>query len=178
MPSLGRARLLRALPFLLCGLGVAATLGPFLVPARSASPRFAATFDSPEALAREVVSAVQAGDAERLAALPLSEDEFRDHVWPEMPASRGIPVEYAWSDLSGKSGRSLQTSLANRAGRPLSVTGVEFLKRPTTYETFVVHRRARIHVRDEAGRPLSIDVIGSILQDGDRYKLFSYVVDR
>jgi hypothetical protein len=33
-------------------------------------------------------------------------------------------------------------------------------------------------VRDQHGREGGLDVIGSVLEQGGRYKLFSYVVDR
>ena len=40
------------------------------------------TRDSPAAVAQAVIDAVTAGNSAALASLALSEQEFRDHVWP------------------------------------------------------------------------------------------------
>ena len=54
-------------------------------------------------------------DRARLDALALSEQEFRDHVWPDLPAARperNLPFSYVWGDLHQKSNISLARDAA------------------------------------------------------------------
>ena len=51
-------------------------------------PPLAPAFASAEALAEAVLDRYRAGDEAGLRALALTEQEFRQHVWPELPAAR------------------------------------------------------------------------------------------
>ena len=165
-------------PAVLVGLGLAAAIAlPWLLPGARAAP-FSATFDSPRALGEEVLRRLGERDAEGLGTLALSEGEFKDAVWPEMPARGDVPVSYVWSDLQQKGRRSLAGSLARYGGRRFELLDVRFTKGTTPYRTFVVHRRARLLVRDEQGREGGLDLFGSVIERDGRFKLFSYVVDR
>src|SRR5687767_8103866 len=76
---------------------------------RGAPPLLNASSSSQD-LASAVLEALAQRDANRLRALALSEREFRDHVWPELPASRperNLPFSYVWGDLRQKSEESL-----------------------------------------------------------------------
>lgn len=46
------------------------------------------TFATPEALAQAVLTGLASEDVAGLKALALSEQEFKDHVWPELDTSR------------------------------------------------------------------------------------------
>lgn len=163
-------------PFLLLA-GVALAAGvPFVFPSASRPP-FDHTFESPRALAEEVLDGLQARDRDRLARLALSEREFKEEVWPEMPAEGRVPADYVWNDLQGKSSRSLAQSLIRYGGRSYTLVDMRFQKDAKVYETLVVHRRLQLLVRDEQGREGSLDALGSVIEKNGRYKLFSYVVD-
>jgi hypothetical protein len=148
---------------------------------RSASPALSHTFDSPEALASAVIDGLSRGDAAGLAALALSEDEFRHHVWPGLPVSRperNMPFEYVWKDLKTKSRAHLAARLKDPGIRQLAVREVVFDGEATEYPGFTVLRKARLLVRDPAGGgERSVRLFGSVLRKDGRYKLFSYVVD-
>jgi len=138
------------------------------------------TFDSPEALARVVLTALAERDQATLLALPLSDTEFRTIVWPELPSSRpevNLPVAYAWGDLRTKSLGHLGATLNRWGGRRLELAGVEFRGETTAYATYSVHRDPVVRVRVEGGEPERVRLFGSILERDGRFKLFSYVVD-
>jgi len=146
----------------------------------SDQPRLTATFDSPEDLARTVVAAVAREDRETLQRLPLSKDEFRLYVWPRLPASnpeQGMPLEYAWGELSQKSRGALAQTFARYKGRALEYLAVEFEGETTDYGTYKVHRDARVQVRLDDGRQVWLDLFGSVMEWKGKYKLFSYVTD-
>ena len=148
-------------------------------PTGSAVP-LANTFESPEALARGVLDALSANDAARLRALQLSEEEFKLHVWPELPVSRperNVPFEYAWGQLKQRSDGSLQTTLSRYAGRTLTFRRTRFTGETTKYASFEVMRDSEIIAADETGRELILRLSGSAMLKAGRYKLYSYVVD-
>ncbi len=135
---------------------------------------------SSEALAGAVLDALAAGDADRLATLALNGQEFRDVVWPELPASRperGVPVSYAWGDLRQKSSNALRRLVARWGGHRFTLLAVAYDGETTDYGAFLVHRETRLRVLDEAGREMEMHFYGSTLVRGDEHKVFSFVVD-
>lgn len=147
---------------------------------RAGTPPLAHTFESPEQLAIAVAAAIERNDADRLLSLALTEQEFRHHVWPRLPASRaerGVPFGLAWGQLYSRSRAYLRQTLAAHGGRRLDVVRVRFRGDATDHGAFRVRREAEVLVRDEKGADRSVRLFGSVLEQGGRYKLFSYVVD-
>jgi hypothetical protein len=141
--------------------------------------RFEHTFDSPLALATAVLAAAEARDRAALERLALSESEFRDEVYPEMPAWGRIPLAYVWGDLRQKSQNQVARLLATLGGQSLVVEDVVFDGGATAYRTFVVHRKPRLVIRERStGAKREMAVFGSVIEYGGRYRLFSYVVNR
>jgi hypothetical protein len=138
------------------------------------------TFESPEALARTVLEAFTARDTARLQSLALSEEEFRSHVWPELPTSRperNVPFDYAWGQLKQRSDGSLHSTIGRYAGRKLTFVRTRFNGETTKYASFEIMRESEIIASDEDGRDLILRLYGSAMVKDGRYKLFSYVVD-
>jgi len=158
---------------------LAAACGTPAEPTRSAGP-LSNTFESPEALARAVLDALAVRDVARLGALALSEAEFRDHVWPELPTSRperNVPFEYAWGQMRQQSEGSLSQTVARYGGAPLRFVRTRFTGETTDYATFSVRRESEIIATDANGRDLVLRLYGSAMVKDGRYKLFSFVVD-
>lgn len=133
-----------------------------------------------EALAAAVLDAVESRDAAALRSLALDEREFREHVWPELPVSRperNMPFGYVWTDVRTKSEAGLNAVLAAYGGRRYQLDRVRFTGGATQYETFVVHRDSVVDVRDGDGRRETLQLFGSVIEKGGRFKVFSYVVD-
>ena len=158
-------------------------LAAALIAAAACSPRapgFAPTFESPEALAAAVLDGVERRDAGRLRELALSEHEFRKWVWPHLPAGRpevNMPFDYFWKDLSRKSDASLASTLAEFGGQRLTLRRVEFGGATSDFGPFRVSREPMLTVTDAQGIERRIQVCGSMIEAGGRWKLFSHVVD-
>lgn len=138
------------------------------------------TYPSPEALAAAVISAVERRDATVLRGLALDEQEFREHVWPELPSSRperNLPFSYVWGDLHQKSEAGLGQTLAKHGGRHYSLIDVTFRGEPSRYPTYTVYRETVLKVRDERGAEAELRLFGSSLEKDSTWKVFSYVVD-
>jgi len=156
----------------------AACSGP-AEPTRCAAP-LSQTLASPEELARAVLAALERTDLAALRAMPLSEAEFRDHVWPELPTSRperNVPFDYAWGQLKQHSDGSLAETVGRYGGRPLRFIRTSFRGETTQYRTFSVMRESEIIAADETGRELILRLYGSAMLKDGRFKLYSYVVD-
>jgi hypothetical protein len=152
--------------------------------AACASPPAAAplanTFGTPHALADAVLDGFARRDETTLRGLALSAAEFREHVWPELPAARperNLPPDYVWGDLQQKSDASLRSLLAQHGGRRLTLESVSFAGETTGHQTYTVARKATLRVRDGQGTSSTIRLFGSVLQKDGRAKVFSYIVD-
>jgi hypothetical protein len=138
------------------------------------------TIGSPERLADAVLDALAARDRQALAALAVSGSEFRQRVWPELPASRperNVPLQYAWNDLAQKSSGGLSAVLAAYGGQRFTLRRVEFLGEKTIYRTFAIQRKTELVVTDAGGAEQRIRVFGSIIHADGLVKVFSYIVD-
>jgi hypothetical protein len=136
--------------------------------------------ESPEAVAAAVVAGLAARDAPGLRALALTEAEFRDIVWPRLPASRperNLPWDYVWNDLRAKSDAHLGELVTRWEDRGEDVVAVTFRGESTDYGPFRVHRESVVSLRARDGDPRSTRLFGSVIEMQGRFKVFSYVVD-
>ena len=151
-----------------------------LAAACSSVPPLANTVDSPDALARAVLDAVARRDRPALDAIALGEQEFRDHVWPELPAARperNLPFSYVWGDLRQKSEASVGRTLAEHGGHRLELVSIAFLGETTQYKSYLVRRKTELTVKDSTGAEQHVQLFGSVIEQSGRFKVFSYVVD-
>jgi hypothetical protein len=158
---------------IIIAIGVSSGCGAFSRPIPN-------SYESPEALARVVLSAVERRDAGALGAFALNKEEFEEHVWPELPAARperNLSVNFVWGDLNHKSNVALRETLAAHGGKKYEFIGIRFLGDTTAYESYRVHRESELTVRDADGTEQQLRMFGSVLEQDGRYKVFSYVVD-
>jgi hypothetical protein len=137
------------------------------------------SFSSADEAARAMLDAVATKDRTRLEAIALNEREFKDHVWPELPAARperNLPFSYVWGDLHQKSTQALTVLLARQGGKRYQLQRVRFSDM-TQYPSYVVHRESSFDVIDAAGKPQAMQLSGSMFEQNGRWKIFSYVVD-
>jgi hypothetical protein len=157
-------------------LNVAALLG---AAACRSVPALGHGYESAEALAMALLSALAHRDRSTLELLALSEREFRDHVWPALPASRperNLPFSYVWGDLRQKSTLGLSRTLNEHGGHRYQLERVTFAG-TTSYGPYRVHRDATFEVRGVGGGEATERFCGSMLEKGNCWKVFSYVVD-
>lgn len=135
---------------------------------------------SASALSRAVLDSFERRDVSALQRLAVNEQEFRDHVWPELPSARperNLPLQYVWGDLSQKSQAALGVTLARRGGQHYDLISVRFSAGTTRYDSYQIHRKAALTVKDADGAVTELRLFGSVLEKEGRFKVFSYVVD-
>ena len=136
--------------------------------------------ESPEALARAVLKAIEQRDSDALHALAINRQEFAEHVWQELPAARperNLSVSYVWGDLNQKSNIMLRETLAAHGGKKYDLVSVRFLGETTRYPSYLVHRESELTVGDTSGHEQNIRLFGSVIEKNKRFKVFSYVVE-
>jgi hypothetical protein len=135
---------------------------------------------SPDDLGRDLLAALAANDAGRMQALALSEEQFKDLVWPSLPASRperNLPFSYVWGDLKQKSEASLARTLQEEGGKRYDLKAIKMAEKPRLYPGFRVHEEVRFVVVDRAGVERTLTLCGSLFERDGAWKIFSFVVD-
>ena len=158
----------------LCATALAGCVGP------SRTAPLANTHPTAESLATAVLDAVGRRDVTALRALAVNEEEFRHHVWPELPAARperNLPFSFVWGDLRQKSEASLNETLAREGGRTGTLVGVTFAGLVTNFPSYTVRRDTVLTVKDSAGSMRAVRLFGSSLEKDGTWKVFSYVTD-
>ena len=133
-----------------------------------------------EGVARAILDAVARKDWETLRVFAVTEQEFRVHIWPSLPAARperNLPFSYIWGDLRQKSETSLAGMLAARGGQRYDLVSVAFGKSPTDYAGFRIYREPLLTVRTSDGSVEELRLTGSFLQKDGVWKVFSYLAD-
>lgn len=147
---------------------------------RSRPAPVAQTFASPEALAAAVLDGFVRKDRAALERLAISRQEFADHVWAELPASRperNLSARFVWSDLAAKSRRHLTRNLGLTLPTGARLSGIEFSGETSRYGALTFRRGSVVTVTDGEGRAVKVRLFGSMLEQNGRYKVFSYVTD-
>lgn len=160
-------------PLLLVVLGLIGVFGC------TSAPPLAGAHGSANALATALLDALARTDRTALEDMALTEREFREHVWPDLPAARperNLPFSYVWGDLHQKSTLRLPETLRQHGGKRYQLKGVTF-GGETRYAHYVVHRDSTLDVIDASGTARSLKVCGSFLEKDGAWKVFSYVID-
>ena len=137
-------------------------------------------FDSPEEAARQALELVAEGDAESLSQLALKEADFREAVYPRLPASRperNTSAEFLWGMLHQRSRHALAFTLDRHRGKRYELIAVDFVGETTDYGPFQVHRETVLTVSAPGGERGTLRIFGSMLEQDGRYQIFSFVTD-
>jgi hypothetical protein len=145
------------------------------------TPSLANAQPSAELLGREVLAALRQRNEPRLRDLAIGAEEFRRHVWPDLPAARperNVPLSYVWGELQQKSEQGLRRIQQTYGGQYYELRSVRFAGQSTDYGRYKVHRETVLVVSDAAGQPSELRVMGSMFEYGGQWKVYSYVVDQ
>jgi hypothetical protein len=126
-----------------------------------------------------MLSALASRDRHGLEALAVTEREFRDQVWPDLPSARperNLPFSYVWGDLHQKIELGLAKTLEQHGGIRYELQRVSF-DGETDYRSYRIHRRTTLTVVSPSGDTIPLRVCGSMIEKDGQWKIFSYVVD-
>jgi len=144
------------------------------------TPVLANTHQTPQAVAEAVVAALNAGDSAALLALAVTEAEFRDVVWPKLPAARperNLTWQYVWGDLHAKSRQQAAALMGAWQEGRYTFVDVGLDGKVDDHGTYRVHRDSRVELLTPQGHAVSQRLFGSVIEQQGQYKVFSFVVD-
>ncbi len=133
-------------------------------------------YESIEKLIFSLLDALEKKDTMRLVKAMISEKEFSNWLWWEFPGSvpENAPLDFAWDNLARKSDRGLRWLLADYGGQKLQYVSHRFEEGIDKYQTFVVHTKTRVVVKDSLGVEKTMTQIGSVVEMNGKFKLMSY----
>ena len=143
---------------------------------------FANTFADLDGLFQALEQAAVSGDADRMRSLAVTEEEFRDLVWPTLDIAKlpksGFTWEFVWSQHQLKHEKCLMRTSHDLAGGEIDIVDITFEGRTTDHGSFKIHRDSRVEVLRADGTTEALAVFGSLLETADgRYKIYSFIND-
>jgi hypothetical protein len=141
--------------------------------------RFAGSYASPEALTEAFLRDLEARDRPGLERLALSEAEYRLEFLPEMFIYGKHPTGFLWEQMDSRNQLGVGSVLGRLGGRSFELERIVFEDGSTAFQTFVVHRKPTVYVRDrQTGETRELVLFGSVLEHEEGYKLVSLNIDR
>lgn len=134
--------------------------------------------NSPEALARAALEAVQANDHEALSILQVTREEYETLLWPSLPDREYMPFDFVWS-LTGPRSRKARTEvLGEYGGIPLELVRVTLGDEVEEYPDFILYREARMTVRrTDTGAEGEFPLMDVLVFMGDGWKFLNFIED-
>lgn len=135
------------------------------------------SLDSPAALGRAVVDALNRGAVDGLHRLRVNRDEYYSWIWSAFPASRppyNFTADFAWSNLNKKCIVGANSWIEQYGGQNLAFVDVEFDRPTEEYKGFKLLRGTVLTVQQASGQKVELRILGSVVKKGNHYKLLSY----
>lgn len=141
----------------------------------SAGPPLTHSYGSPEALAKGVLDAIAADDAEAMERILVTREEHRELLWPQLPESDDMPFGGAWQMSEASSRKARRNVLASFGGTRFELVSLEFTRPPERYDGFTVHFGADLRVRRPSdGRVGGLDVLDVVVERDGRWKALDF----
>ncbi|MBL0061416.1 MAG: hypothetical protein IPP40_08015 [bacterium] len=133
-------------------------------------------FPSLEALAEGIVEAVQDSSLERLQSYCLTEQEYRDVLWANLPEAevRSMPVEKAWGWVKRDIEKASRRYIDDFGNHQLKIVKLTPPQEVRSYPNIKVHRAFRITVSDRGADPEEWRLMNVILEYKGWYKVVAY----
>ena len=132
---------------------------------------------SPETLAAQVLAAMVQGNIQALRELALSEEEFRQYVWPELPASNprtNVPFEFVWNDVAYRSAIWMNRMTKDLCGKQMKLVRVLHRGKTVPYHSHQAWSDMVVVLSDELGREREYPLFGTLIEMDGRFKVYSY----
>ncbi len=133
--------------------------------------------ESAEWLAKEILHAIAANDAEALQFLRITYDEFAEILWPEMPQSRpvtNIQAEDAWFFLVRECLSAVNGALGEWGGQRLRFERLSFDEGLTRYPNYNLYQGIHIHAHRPDGEAVDLDFAHTFVEKDGVWKVYIY----
>ena len=131
--------------------------------------------ESPAAVARAVLDAIERRSERGLRKLLVTRDEHRDLLWPHLPERGTLPFGYVRKLNRHNTTEGIDAALRTYGGAELELIRVEFQREPEHYDDFTLHKGARVWVRRASdGEKGYIEILDVLVEWNGRWKPFNY----
>lgn len=131
--------------------------------------------ESPEAVARAVLDAIERRDEAKLRRLLVSGEEHRNLLWPHLPERETLPFDYVRQLNMHNTTEGIEEALRTYGGAEFELLRVEFRREPEHYDDFTLHKGARVWVRRASdGEEGYIEILDVLVEWNGRWKPFNY----
>jgi hypothetical protein len=127
-------------------------------------------------LGRRVCRALHHDDLDSLAMLCVTEDEFRDILWPEFPQSRpatGLTWQDGWSSLSLRLRGGCRGAIADFGGSYYEFLRFEGPDSTARYRNFKLYSRLVLVARRDTGEIQRFTWLRSVAERRGLFKIYS-----
>lgn len=135
-------------------------------------------FASQEAIAGAMLEAVNQRDSQRLRDLSITEQEYRQIVWPNLKISTieswKKNYDFVWKQHAQRSLVCLSIMLERYGGKQFSLVTVKVREGAIPYRDFIHHKDVRLVVTDQNGKQHELNLFGSLIEYNGAYKVVSY----
>jgi len=146
-------------------------------PPAAAEVRLEGGVASLDELLRTVEGGLAESDTARLFELMVSEREYREIVFPELPASRPpihASFESIWVTHYPDAHRGLLHTLRLYGDRDVRILNVGFEDPDQDFGPFILHETSRVDIEVDGRREDDRRLFGSVIHAGGRWKVLSY----
>ncbi len=131
------------------------------------------SLDSPDQIGLAVVDALNQKDIEKLDQLRVQRSEYVSWIYPAFPKNT-FSADFAWSNLNKKCTVGMKRWIERYGSLNLSFVDIRFEKPTETYNGFQLKRGTVLTLKNYKGQQVELDILGSVVVKGNRYKLLSY----
>jgi len=156
---------------------LAAALSLTTPPGGNAGGRLENAAPSMEALAARVIEAMVQEDSQTLRGLALSEEGFRQYVWPELPVSdtrTNVSFDYVWKEVAYRSTMWMNRLTKDLSGRNVKLVRVLHRGKAFRYRSHCAWSDMMVVLSDESGQEREYPLFGTLIEMDRRFKVYSY----
>ena len=130
---------------------------------------------SEEELITSVLDALAAEDGEWMARHLVTKAEYETLLWPEMPDKEYTPFEFIWGMSYPRTRKGHSQALDRYGGLDMEFISVEYTKEPEVYQSFTLHKGARVIVRRlDNGEIGEVPVFDVLVRHAGGWKMLNY----
>ncbi|MCU0655897.1 MAG: hypothetical protein MUF64_11625 [Polyangiaceae bacterium] len=127
-----------------------------------------------EALARGVLDGLSRGDTRAMAALAVTREEYRDVLFPGMPADQRAGADFYYDNMAAGSWKDLGRTVGELGGKAIELRSVQTDPKETERRgDAILHRGITLRVRVE-GQERSLVLLGGVVELAGQFKVIRY----
>jgi hypothetical protein len=136
---------------------------------------------SMDELGRRVIQALNDEDRGALAALAMTKEEYRLHIFPGLEIGKveqwQKAYDFVWGTVYDRSNYRLTSIVRKYGGRQLEYIGIRVDDTEPWHLDCIVHKKALITIKDASGAEQEAELFAGMAEINNGFKIISFDVD-